>query len=818
MTLTDSTLVIVESPSKAKTIGKYLGSGYTVIASYGHIRDLPSKNGCVEPDNNYAMHWDTPPESVKHVKAMTDALKTADTLILATDPDREGEAISWHILEVLQEKNALRGKEVQRVTFTEITPRAVREAMAKPRQIDDALVQAYLARRALDYLVGFTLSPVLWRKLPGSRSAGRVQSVALRIVVERELEIEEFKPEEYWSVDVAARNSKQDAFNAQPVRFNDKALRRRDITNAEAAHTLTAAITAAQFTVASVEAKPVKRHPAPPFTTSTLQQEASRKLGFSASRTMQTAQKLYEGVNIGGETVGLITYMRTDGVSMSAEAIDSIRKLIGNNYGAQYVPETPRLYKAKAKNAQEAHEAIRPTDILRHPSSVPLEGDMARLYDLIWKRTVACQMAAAVAERTTADITDAAQNITLRATGSVPLFDGFLSVYVEGRDDDTDEDSRLLPPLHVGEAIGVNAVNPAQHFTEPPPRYGEASLVKRMEELGIGRPSTYASTMSVLRDRAYVRIEKNRLIPEDKGRIVTHFLQAYFAKYVEYDFTAALEENLDKVSEGALPRKTLLDDFWLSFKEAINEASALRITQVIDHLDAQLAHHLFPPRADGQDPRHCPACGDAHQGRLSLKLSKFGAFTGCTRYPECSFTRPLSGDDAAGALTAAGPKELGADETGESITVRTGRFGPYVQAGNGKTARRASIPKALSPETLTLHEATMLLSLPREVGVHPQTELPVVLGAGRFGPYVLHNEHYHRLPNIQAVLNYTLAQAVQFMHDNPPKERKTPARAPMVKKAAPKKAAVKKVAVKKEPAVKKAATPRTRKKEVAVAE
>ena len=637
-------LVVVELPAKAKTINKYLGRGYEVLASFGHVRDLPAKSGSVDPHADFRMIWEVDAKSQKRLNDIARAAKGAEKLILATDPDREGEAISWHVLEVLKQKKALTGQPIERVVFNAITKQAVTEAMAHPRQIDQALVDAYLARRALDYLVGFTLSPVLWRKLPGARSAGRVQSVALRLVCDRELEIEKFVRREYWLLLATLATSRNETFEARLVGADGKKLQRLDIGSAAEAEAFKQALETATFTVAGVEAKPVKRHPQPPFTTSTLQQEASRKFGFAPAHTMRVAQRLYEGIEISGEAVGLITYMRTDGVQIAGEAVNAARRVIETDYGAKYVPHVPRRYETKAKNAQEAHEAIRPTDLTRRPRDAKrfLDPDQAKLYELIWLRTVASQMESAELERTTVDITAkvAARLLELRATGTVVKFDGFLALYQESHDDDAaDEEARRLPPMSVGESLAKRAIAATQHFTEPPPRYSEASLVKRLEELGIGRPSTYASILQVLKDRKYVRLDKRRLYPEDRGRIVVAFLESFFAKYVEYDFTASLEEQLDLISNNEVAWREVLRDFWRDFIGAVDDIKDLKISSVIDALDELLAPHLFPPRADGGDPRQCPNC---NSGRLTLKLSKYGAFIGCSNYPECRYTRPLS--------------------------------------------------------------------------------------------------------------------------------------------------------------------------------
>ncbi|UAL08937.1 type I DNA topoisomerase [Caulobacter segnis] len=758
-------VVVVESPAKAKTINKYLGSDYTVLASYGHIRDLPSKDGSVEPDNDFAMSWEVDAKASKRVSDIVDAMKKADRLILATDPDREGEAISWHVLEVLNKKKALKDKSVQRVTFNAITKTSVLEAMANPRDVDMELVEAYLARRALDYLVGFTLSPVLWRKLPGSRSAGRVQSVCLRLIVDREIEIERFKTQEYWTVD-ADVSAGADPFQARLVKHEGKKLTKFDLGNETSALAAKAAVTNAVFKVAAVEKKPGKRSPAPPFTTSTLQQEAARKLGFSAQRTMQAAQKLYEGIDIGGETVGLITYMRTDGVSVEPEGIAEARSVIGNVYGAPYVPETPRYYKAKAKNAQEAHEAIRPTSLNRNPGSLRLESDLGRLYELIWKRMIASQMESARIERTTVDLESADGQTGLRATGQVVLFPGYLAVYEEGRDDEEGEDSARLPVIEEGAAAKVIEARADQHFTEPPPRYSEASLVKKMEELGIGRPSTYASVLTVLRDREYVKMDKQRFVPEDKGRLVTAFLEQFFKRYVEYDFTAALEEQLDLVSDGKLDWKQFLRDFWKDFHAAVGEIAELRTTNVLDALNEALGPHIFPDKGDGSDPRLCPTC---HSGQLSLKTGKFGAFIGCSNYPECRYTRQLGVSEGDGEAESA-DKELGINPaSGSAVWLKNGRFGPYVEElaaeGSGDKPKRSSLPKGWIASAMDLEKALRLLSLPREVGKHPDDGKVITAGLGRFGPFVLHDGTYANLENPDEVFDVGLNRAVAILAD-----------------------------------------------------
>ncbi|WP_306143540.1 type I DNA topoisomerase [Roseibium sp. MMSF_3412] len=765
-------VVIVESPAKAKTINKYLGTDYTVLASYGHVRDLPPKDGSVLPDENFAMSWQVDSKSQKRLSEIANAVKDADRLILATDPDREGEAISWHVLEVLQKKRVLKDKQVERVVFNAITKKAILEAMDNPRQLDGPLVDAYLARRALDYLVGFTLSPVLWRKLPGARSAGRVQSVALRLICDREMEIEIFKPQEYWSIFANMKTPAGDMFQAGLTGFEGRKIGRHDIKNEAEATTIKSMLETASFSVDSVASKPAKRNPAAPFTTSTLQQEASRKLGFAASRTMQVAQKLYEGISIGGETSGLITYMRTDGVQIAGEAIAAARSVIGQDFGDKYVPEKPRAYSSKAKNAQEAHEAIRPTDLARRPKDVArfLDPDQARLYELIWKRTMASQMESAVLERTTIEIvaSGSGKNANLRATGSVVRFDGFLALYQEGRDDEEDENSRRLPAVDNGATLVATSVDgtsdpieATQHFTTPPPRYTEASLVKKMEELGIGRPSTYASTLQTLRDRDYVELEKKQLVPQDKGRIVTAFLESFFRRYIEFDFTASLEEQLDKISAGELSWLDVLRDFWTSFSGSVDDIKDLRVAEVIDSLNELLGPHIFPPKEDGSDPRKCPSCDT---GQLSLKVSRWGAFIGCSNYPECGFTRQLGKPNGEDGDADEGPKVLGTDpETGQDVSLRNGRFGPYVQLGEEAKPKRASLPKGWSAPDMDLDKALQLLSLPREVGLHPEDGKMITAGIGRYGPFVLHEGTYANLSAPDEVFSVGINRAVDAL-------------------------------------------------------
>lgn len=765
-------VVVVESPAKAKTINKYLGSGYKVLASFGHVRDLPAKDGSVLPDQDFEMLWEVDTASQKRMRDIADAVKSSDGVFLATDPDREGEAISWHVLDLLKKKRVIGDKPVKRVVFNAITKKAVLDAMANPRDIDTPLVDAYLARRALDYLVGFNLSPVLWRKLPGARSAGRVQSVALRLVCDRETEIERFVAEEYWNISALLKTPRGDEFEAKLVSHQGKRMQRNSVTNGEQANAIKALLEGAAFAVDSVEAKPVKRNPGPPFTTSTLQQAASSKLGFSASRTMQVAQKLYEGIDIGGETVGLITYMRTDGVQMAPEAIEAARGAVADQFGPRYVPEKPRFYSTKAKNAQEAHEAIRPTDFNRSPDKVRrfLDADQQRLYDLIWKRGIASQMASAEIERTTVEILadNKGEKAGLRAVGSVIRFDGFIAAYTDQREDgepaeDGDDEDGRLPEINAREALAKQKVNASQHFTEPPPRYSEASLIKKMEELGIGRPSTYAATLKTLSDREYVITDKRKLVPHSKGRLVTAFLENFFTKYVEYDFTADLEEKLDKISAGELNWKDVLRDFWNDFFSQIEDTKELRVTNVLDALNEALAPLVFPKREDGSDPRICQVCGT---GNLSLKLGKYGAFVGCSNYPECNYTRQLTSEGGAEAEANGNnePRALGKDPvTDEEITLRSGRFGPYVQRGDGKDAKRSSLPKGWAPADIDFEKALSLLSLPRDVGPHPETGKMISAGLGRYGPFVLHDGTYANLEGIEDVLSIGINRAVTVL-------------------------------------------------------
>ena len=732
-------LVIVESPAKAKTIEKYLGSDYRVLASYGHVRDLPPKDGSVDPDAGFAMDWENYADKAKQLKAITDEAKKADRLILATDPDREGEAISWHVQEVLRQKKAL-PENVQRVTFNAITNSAVTEAMKHPRGLDEDLIDAYRARRALDYLVGFTLSPILWRKLPGAKSAGRVQSVALRLIVDREREIEIFKPQEYWQVGASFEKDGQ-CFTARLAQLDGNKIERMTIGNRGDAEAAKAIVEAGRFTVSSVETKPFAKNPPPPFTTSTLQQEAARKLGFSASHTMRVAQGLYED--------GSITYMRTDGVDMAPEAVSAARWAIASRYSAGFVPDSPRQYQSKIKNAQEAHEAIRPTDFDRSRAGA---GDHARLYELIYNRALASQMASARLERTTAELADGTGRHALRATGQVVLFPGFLALYEEGRDEKAeDEEGARMPHLQSGDAPQKTGVEATQHFTQPPPRYSEASLVKRLEELGIGRPSTYASTLQTLKDREYVRVEKGRFVPEESGRLVTAFLERFFERYVSYDYTAELEDELDDVSGGRLDWQKLLDAFWHDFKPKAGEVMDQKPSEITAALDEFLAPWLYPPRADGSDPRICPQCGN---GRLNLRGGKFGAFVACSNYPDCKYTQKFG--QGGDQVQSEGPTELG-----DGILLKTGRFGPYVERGD----KRASIPKDVSVDDLTTEIAERLLSLPREIGPHPETGKPITASIGRYGPYLAHDGKYAKLGSTAEVFETGMNAAVAKLAD-----------------------------------------------------
>jgi len=768
-------LVIVESPAKAKTINKYLGNDYKVLASFGHVRDLPEKNGSVDPDEEFSMIWEVQSASGQRLNEIADYLKKSDRLILATDPDREGEAISWHVLEVMREKGVLDGKQIQRVVFNAITRNAVTEAMNHPRELDEKLVHAYLARRALDYLVGFNLSPVLWRKLPGARSAGRVQSVALKLICERELEIEKFIPREYWSVSADFTTQNGDKLPTRLTLLKGGKVEKFTLTNEAEAMAAKDAIESGRFKVNRIESKPGQRNPSAPFTTSTLQQEAARKLGFNAKRTMQIAQLLYQGIEIDGEATGLITYMRTDGTQIAPEAVNETRDVIKADFGPDYLPEKARQYQTKAANAQEAHEAIRPTSLTRRPEYIAstLDADQAKLYELIWKRTMASQMENARVQRTTIDITDESEATGLRASGTVITFPGFLKLYEEGKDDEKSdkEEEQTLPQVTEGMPLDLQKVSPDQHFTEPPPRFSEATLVKKMEELGIGRPSTYASVLSVLRDRDYVFMDRNRFHPQDKGRLVTSFLESFFNQYVEYDFTAALEGDLDKVSNGDLDYKDVLRKFWENFSYSVDSTMEIRNTQILDKMNEVLGPHIFKDTGDG-DPRICPKC---NEGELSLKTGKFGAFVGCTRYPECRFTRPFAqAEGREGDIE----RELGNDpETGLIVYLKDGRFGPYIQLGDAgednEKPKRSGLPKDMRPADMTLDYALRLLSLPRLVGKHPETGEDITADLGRYGPYLKHGKQSASLETVDEIFEIGVNRAVTVIAE---KKSKAPAR------------------------------------------
>jgi DNA topoisomerase-1 len=762
-------VVIVESPAKAKTINKYLGSNYQVIASYGHIRDLPSKEGSVEPENNFHMHYDLNESGVKRLKEIAETVKNADTIYLATDPDREGESISWHIIEALKEKKKLKKSTIiKRVVFHEITKKAVIEAIQNPREIDTNLVNAQQARRALDYLVGFNLSPILWRKLPGSKSAGRVQSVALKLICEREHQIEIFVSEEYWDIKARLETAKKEEFTATLTHIDNHKLEKLSIKNATQAQEYIKKISKTTLQLKDLIYKELKRYPAPPFTTSSMQQEAARKLGLSAKQTMLIAQKLYEGIEMDNETVGLITYMRTDSVNLSDEAVKTIREIIGKNYGSEYVPKAAPQYKTKLKNAQEAHEAIRPTNVNLMPSKVKqyLDDKQYKLYELIWKRSVACQMENAVIDQGIAIIDSINGDIKFRATGSRIKFDGFYKLYKEGLDDEAEEEHSLLPFMQIGETLNVKKLEPNQHFTEAPPRYSEASLIKKLEELGIGRPSTYAPIISVLQEREYVKIDNKRLVPEERGRLVTAFLISFFTQYVEYDFTANLENQLDDISSGHLEWREMLSQFWQKFYSNVESVKELEITKVLDALNEVLKDHLFPMTKDGSDPAQCPAC----KGDLSLKLGKFGAFISCSNYPECKYTRQIGDSDSEGETNILeDSKILGKfPATEDNILLKKGPYGFYLQLGEdekGKKPKRVTIPKGSSIESITLDKAISLLSLPREIGVHPSTGKVVKASIGPYGPYLLHDSKFTSLPASEDILSIGINRAISIIEE-----------------------------------------------------
>ena len=769
-------LVIVESPAKAKTINKYLGSQYKVIASFGHVRDLPSKNGSVLPDEGFAMKYEISDKSSKYINEIIKLAKQADEIYLATDPDREGESISWHVTEVLREKKIIKDDtKFKRIAFNEITKKAVLAAVANPRTIDLALVNAQQARRALDYLVGFTLSPILWRKLPGCRSAGRVQSVALRIICEREDEIERFKTQEYWDIELDMLNEKGDKFTAMLSIVDGKKLDKFSITNEESAEKIRSRLKGQDFKVLSIQKKQQKRNPSAPFITSSLQQEASRKLGFGAKKTMQIAQKLYEGIDIGGETVGLITYIRTDGVTLSTEAVEAIRSLIQDKYGSKYLPQEPRVYKSKSKNAQEAHEAVRPTDMSLMPESLSneLDKDQLRLYELIWKRTMACQMESVLVDMVGADLISADNNFVARATGSTIAFDGFYKIYQEGIDDGKDEENKMLPPLSEGESIDAKKIKPEQHFTEAPPRYSEASLVKRLEELGIGRPSTYASIISVLQDRKYVEIDKKRFHPTNLGRLVTVFLIGFFTKYVEYDFTADLETDLDEVAEGKRNWQSLLSDFWLGFNQNVAKVGEHKITDVIDYVEKSLDFHLFGEEGTKkyEENKKCPSCSN---GALSLKLGKYGAFLACSNYPDCTYKKTVSKTEEGGeegAIQVDNTKELGLDPNGQIVYLKKGPYGWYVQLGEvvskKEKPKRSQLPDGIKPEELTLEVALKLLNLPMLLGKHTESGEEIHMGIGKYGPYVKYMGKFTSIPKAIDPFSISLSESEEIISSKP---------------------------------------------------
>jgi DNA topoisomerase-1 len=760
-------VLIVESPSKAKSINKYLGSSFRVLASIGHVRDLSPKNDAIDTDNNFRMKWETSERGKKIIKDITEAAKNSENLYLATDPDREGEAIAWHVENLLRENSKLENLNIQRITFNEITKDAVLEALKEPRKINENLVNAYLARRVLDFLVGFNLSPVLWRKLPGSKSAGRVQSVALKIITTRELEIEKFQPQEYWSVNGFFNKDDDKKFEARLIKYDGDKIEKLTIKDKQFASEILNAIQECTFTINRIEKKETKRNPYPPFTTSSMQIEASRKLGFSANHTMRTAQKLYEGIEIDGEPTGLITYMRTDSVIMSKTAISDVRSYVEENIGKEYLPKEPRFFKSKTKNAQEAHECVRPTNISLSPEKIKkyLNQDEFKLYEIIWQRTVSSQMANAIINQVAVDIEDSNHNMMFRANGSSIKFKGMLAVYSEAKDEDgeNNKDNKDLPELNEKDNLSLTDSEKKQHFTLPPPRYTEASLVKKLEELGIGRPSTYASIIKVLQDRDYVILDKKRFVPHDRGRVVSIFLENYFNKYVEYDFTADLENQLDEISDGKLDWKDVIQKFWGTFKVLCDQTIGKANREIIDVIDNALGPHFFPP--DGEDKnRKCPTCDN---GRLGLKVGKFGGFVGCSNYPDCKYTVQFNQLNDSKNGTLAGPKEIGVyPETGEMITLRKGPYGFYIQVGEGtkeKKPKRVSIPKNFEPEEIGLNTTIQLLGLPRKLGFHPETNKTVSAGIGMYGPYILHDKKYKALEKTDNILDIELERAIELI-------------------------------------------------------
>ena len=776
-------LVIVESPAKAKTINKYLGSDYTVLASYGHIRDLPSKNGSVDPENKFKMIWEIDSFSKKYLKEITDSAKNSDKIILATDPDREGEAIAWHVREFLEEKKLLKDKKVERVVFNEITKKAVTNGIENPREIEPHLVDAYMARRALDYLVGFNISPILWTKLPGSKSAGRVQSVALRLLTEREHEIEIFKPDEFWTLNVIFEDKNNSKITSNINLIDGKKIEKFSFKNKDDINVAIKQIQNKNYSITDISSKVYTRNPSGPFTTSTLQQTASSKLGFGASRTMQIAQRLYQGIDIDGDTIGLITYMRTDGTNISKDAIDNFRNYINENYGKEYLPSAPLNYSGKkAKNAQEAHEAIRPTEITRNPDSLKkyLSTDQYKLYNLIWSRALSSQMESAKFDRKTITINSDDNLNIFKASGSVLKFDGFLRLTSS---DDDNENEKILPNVEKGD-VKINEFIDEQHFTQPPPRYSEASLVKKLEELGIGRPSTYASIISVIANRGYADIENKRFFPTDRGKLLSAFLEKLFTKYVDYDFTAKLEDQLDDITSGKENWIHVLEEFWKDFNLNVSNVKEKRTREVLDLLNERLGSLIFEIDKDGNIDRKCQLCDN---GQLSLKNSfRGGAFIGCTNYPECKFTRPLSKSKAAQQLVLAEPKLIGKNDNGKEIFLKNGRFGPYLQFEKEKieeeikskkrkkvkkednNLKNVSIPKGIDFKNIDIDKAKFLCSLPISLGKNPDNDKDITLNVGRFGPYLKCENKSARLENVEELFSIGLNRAVTLIAEAKP--------------------------------------------------
>jgi DNA topoisomerase I len=782
-------LVIVESPAKAKTINKYLGDNYTVLASYGHIRDLPSKNGSVDPDQNFKMEWEVDSFSKKYLKEITDAAKDSSKIILATDPDREGEAIAWHVKEYLNEKKLLKDKEIERVVFNEITKKAVIQGIENPRQIEPLLVDAYMARRALDYLVGFNISPILWTKLPGSKSAGRVQSVALKLITEREHEIESFKPDEFWTLSVEFTDNKNQNITASISQLDNKKIEKFSFKNKDEINKAISSIKEKKFNITDISSKVINRNPSGPFTTSTLQQTASSRLGFGASRTMQIAQKLYQGIEIKGETIGLITYMRTDGTNLSKDALSDFRDYINKEIGNEYLPENALNYSGKkAKNAQEAHEAIRPTDIIRTPQSVKkyLSSDQNKLYDLIWSRALSSQMATAKFDRSTITISTENNDTICKTSGSVLKFDGFLKIY---NNPSKDDDESILPAVSKG-IVNIKALLEEQHFTQPPPRYSEASLVKKLEELGIGRPSTYASIISTIANRGYAEILNKRFFPTDRGKLISAFLEKLFSKYVDYNFTASLEDQLDEITSGKESWIKVLELFWKDFYTNVSEVKEKRTREVLDLLNDSLGDLVFDKDDNGNIVRKCQLCST---GTLSLKNSfRGGAFIGCSNYPDCKFTRPLSKAKAAEQAQLAEPKFIGKHENGNDIYLKNGRFGPYLQyekiledleiekttkkkkktkklkSDVNELLKNVSIPKGLELENIDLEKAQFLCSLPKSLGINPDNQKEITLNTGRFGPYLKCENKSARIENIEEIFSIGLNRAITLIAEAKP--------------------------------------------------